>query len=57
MLVERGSVLSHAAILTRELGIPCVVGVTGLLAAVKDGDVVELDGATGQVRLIGKEQS
>ena len=57
VLVERGSVLSHAAILTRELGIPCVVGVTGLLAAVKDGDVVELDGATGQVRLIGKEQS
>ena len=49
--------LSHAAILTRERGIPCVVGVTGLLAAVKDGDVVELDGATGQVRLIGKEQS
>ena len=55
VLVERGSVLSHAAILTRELGIPCVVGVKGLLAAVKDGDEVELDGAAGTVRVIGKE--
>lgn len=57
VLVERGSVLSHAAILTRELGIPCVVGVNGLLAAVKDGDTVELDGAAGTVRLIGKENT
>ncbi|MBQ7189351.1 MAG: phosphoenolpyruvate synthase [Kiritimatiellae bacterium] len=56
VLVERGSVLSHAAILTRELGIPCVVGVKGLLAAVKDGEEVELDGAAGTVRVIGKEQ-
>ena len=56
VLVERGSVLSHAAILTRELGIPCVVGVKGLLAAVKDGEEVELDGAAGTVRLIGKER-
>lgn len=55
VLVERGSVLSHAAILTRELGIPCVVGVKGLLARVKDGDTVELDGASGTVRLLGKE--
>ena len=56
VLVERGSVLSHAAILTRELGIPCVVGVNGLLSAVNDGDVVELDGAAGKVRVIGKEE-
>ncbi len=54
VLVERGSVLSHAAILTRELGIPCVVGVTGLLAAVADGDEVELDGTTGVVRVLAK---
>ena len=52
VLVERGSVLSHAAILTRELGIPCVVGVKGLLAAVRTGDLVELDGAQGLVRIL-----
>lgn len=52
VLVERGSVLSHAAILTRELGIPCVVGVKGLLASVADGDEVELDGTRGTVSVI-----
>lgn len=52
VIVERGSVLSHAAILTRELGIPCVVGVKGLLASVSTGDLVELDGARGFVRIL-----
>ena len=52
ILVERGSVLSHAAILSRELGVPCAVGVAGLLASVRDGDLVELDGASGTVRIL-----
>ena len=52
ILVERGSVLSHAAILSRELGVPCAVGVAGLLATVRDGDLVELDGAAGVVRIL-----
>ena len=50
ILVERGSVLSHAAILSRELGVPCAVGLAGLLASVRDGDLVELDGAAGTVK-------
>lgn len=49
ILVERGSTLSHSAILARELGIPAVVGVPGLLATVRDGDRLRLDGATGTV--------
>ncbi len=53
VLVERGSLLSHSAIVARELGIPCVVGIAGLLATVKSGEDVELDGATGVVRLHG----
>ncbi len=52
ILVERGSVLSHAAILSRELGVPCAVGVAGLLSTVRDGDLVELDGASGVVRVL-----
>ena len=52
ILVERGSVLSHAAILSRELGVPCAVGVANLLSTVRDGDLVELDGATGVVRIL-----
>ena len=52
ILVERGSLLSHSAIVSRELGIPAVVGITSLLDSLKDGDEVELDGTTGKVRKI-----
>jgi pyruvate,water dikinase len=50
VLVERGSVLSHAAIVARELGIPAVVSLPGLTRWLKDGDVVDMDGSTGVVR-------
>ncbi|MCP4871082.1 MAG: phosphoenolpyruvate synthase [Proteobacteria bacterium] len=49
ILVERGSTLSHSAVVARELGIPAVVGVPGLLQIVEDGEPVRLDGATGTV--------
>ncbi len=49
ILVERGSTLSHSAVVARELGIPAVVGVPDLLKRVKDGERVRLDGGTGVV--------
>ena len=49
ILVERGSTLSHSAVVARELGIPAVVGVPGLLSIVSDGERVRLDGAEGTV--------
>lgn len=49
ILVERGSTLSHSAILARELGIPAIVGVPGLLKTVRDGERLRLDGSTGTV--------
>jgi rifampicin phosphotransferase len=49
ILVERGSVLSHAAIVSREMGIPSVVGVPGLTNWLRDGDVVEFDGRAGTI--------
>jgi pyruvate,water dikinase len=52
VLVERGSLLSHAAIVARELGIPAIVSVPGLSGWLKDGDWVEFDGASGVVRRI-----
>ena len=57
ILVERGSLLSHSAIVARELGIPCIVAINGLLARLKTGDVVEMDGSSGVVKLVadGKE--
>lgn len=52
ILVERGSLLSHSAIVSREMGKPCIVGITGLLVKLKTGDFVEMDGSTGVVRII-----
>jgi len=50
IVVERGSLLSHSAIVARELGIPCVVGLKGAMSEIATGDMLEVDGATGRVR-------
>ena len=55
ILVERGSLLSHSAIVSREMGIPCIVGITGLLNTLQTGDEVELDGSTGQIKILNKQ--
>jgi len=49
IVVERGSLLSHSAIVARELGIPCVVGLKGATEWIATGDLLEVDGATGRV--------
>jgi pyruvate,water dikinase len=55
LAVEQGGLLSHSAIVARELGIPTVVGPPGLLDGVREGDVLDLDGWTGVVRLARAE--
>jgi pyruvate,water dikinase len=50
IVVERGSLLSHSAIVARELGIPCVVGLKGATDWIATGDRLIVDGATGLVR-------
>ena len=57
LLVERGSLLSHSAIVARELGIPAVVSIRGLTGWLHDGDLVELDGTRGTVRRIALEEN
>lgn len=52
IIVERGSLLSHSAIVSREMGIPCIVSVTGLLKTLKSGDLIEMDGSTGLINII-----
>jgi phosphohistidine swiveling domain-containing protein len=51
VLSERGSDLSHIAILSREYGIPCVVGYPGA-AALPEGTPVSINGTTGEVKLL-----
>jgi phosphohistidine swiveling domain-containing protein len=52
IIVERGSLLSHSAIVSREMGKPCIVSVTGLLKTLKTGDEIEMDGSTGEIKII-----
>lgn len=51
LLIERGSILSHSAIVAREMGIPTIVGILGLTSALQSGQVVTMDGAAGTVRV------
>ncbi|SDJ46605.1 pyruvate, water dikinase [Lentzea albidocapillata subsp. violacea] len=58
LLVERGSPLTHVAIVARELGVPTVVQVPGLTTRVRDGMRLDVDGATGTIRVLaGPEES
>jgi pyruvate,water dikinase len=50
LLIERGSILSHSAIVAREMGIPTIVGIPGLTSTLESGQVVTMDGGAGTVR-------
>ncbi|MDO9399340.1 MAG: PEP/pyruvate-binding domain-containing protein [bacterium] len=52
VVLEKGNTLSHAAILSRELDIPSVVKVEGIVNLLKNGDIVEIDGNQGLIKLI-----
>ena len=53
IITNEGGATSHAAIVSRELGIPCVVGTRDATKLLKDETVVTVDGARGQVFLGG----
>jgi phosphoenolpyruvate synthase/pyruvate phosphate dikinase len=50
IVVEKGSVLSHTAIIGRELGIPTIVGVKGATKVIPDGAKMSINGSTGEVQ-------
>ena len=52
IVADQGGMLSHAAIVSRELGIPCVIGTGDATLVFKDGDLVEVDADNGIVRKI-----
>jgi phosphohistidine swiveling domain-containing protein len=52
VVVGTGSMASHAMIVSRELGIPCVAGVQGATLRIVDGAVIEVDGSTGSVTVL-----
>ena len=52
VVVNTGSMGSHAMIVARELGIPCVGGLVGATDKLKTGDRVRVDGAKGTVEIL-----
>lgn len=52
LLVEHGSLLSHSAIVAREMGIPAIVSIGGVTAWVRTGEWLEMDGGSGVVRKV-----
>lgn len=52
VIMEIGGPLQHGGIIAREYGIPCVSGLIGIMDIIKDGDLVEVDGDNGIVRIL-----
>ncbi|HIH13264.1 TPA: hypothetical protein HA242_06080 [Candidatus Woesearchaeota archaeon] len=56
IVTDLGGITSHAAIVSRELGVPCIVGTEVATQVFKDGDKVDVDAFTGIVRkIIGED--
>lgn len=56
LITEGGGVTSHLAILARTMRIPAIVGVTGLMSAIEQGDTLIVDGSSGKI-IINPEQA
>jgi len=56
LLVERGSMLSHSAIVAREMGLATIVSIPGLTDWLNEGDLVEMNGASGIVTRISDQE-
>nr|BFD68282.1 phosphoenolpyruvate synthase [Bdellovibrio sp. HAGR004] len=52
LLVERGSLLSHSAIVAREMGIPAIVSIPGLTKKLKTGMRVRIDAKAGTIKIL-----
>lgn len=55
IITDEGGITSHAAIVSRELGIPCVIGTRTATRILKDGDLVKVDGAVGKVVVLKRK--
>jgi len=53
VVTEVGGMLSHTAVASREYGIPAVVALRNATRLLRDGQLVEVDGSSGEVRVVG----
>ncbi len=54
---EKGSLLSHTAIISRELKVPFIVGVENLLDTVKTGDIIKMNGFSGEIEILERKEN
>jgi pyruvate,water dikinase len=52
LVVDIGGIISHAAVIARELGIPCVMGTRDGTRTLRTGDICRVDGSTGSVEIL-----
>ena len=52
VILEIGGALQHGALVAREYGLPCVTGIENATSLWKDGDLVEVDGTSGIIRIL-----
>ena len=54
LVVDIGGLMSHAAIVARELGVPCVMGTKNGTRSLRTGDTVRVDGESGEVLVLDR---
>jgi phosphohistidine swiveling domain-containing protein len=57
VVTETGGLLSHAAVISREYGIPAVLAVKGATQVIRDGDQISVDGSQGAVEVLRRADS
>ncbi|MFA6461426.1 MAG: PEP-utilizing enzyme [Candidatus Woesearchaeota archaeon] len=55
IVTNEGGITCHAAILARELGVPCIVGTSVATSILRDGDLVEVDANHGVVKILERK--
>lgn len=54
IVIDEGGITCHVAIISREFGIPCIIGTKIATKVLKDGDMVEVDANRGIVKILNK---
>jgi|GEM_PF-1559533 len=54
IITNHGGITSHAAIVSRELNVPCVIGTGNATSVIKDGDIVQVNARHGMIKILDK---
>jgi phosphohistidine swiveling domain-containing protein len=57
IITDEGGITCHAAIISRELGIPCIIGTRSATQTLKDGDFIEVDANRGVAKLLKRAKN